>query len=112
MIRFEQKSGDGRLPLVWEIIQGADADIDVVIDWLREYRPLLRTGLDRHGVSLRGFEAIDSAERLEAALGGVTSKLRDYVGTVPRHSIRGSRRGHEDGPADARLCATAWRLAS
>jgi hypothetical protein len=91
MIKFEQKFYEGQLPLIWEVSHGGDAAIDVVIEWLRDHRLLLQSCLDRTGVVLlRGFEAIDSAERFEAVLGAIVPRLRDYVGgTVPRHSIHG-----------------------
>lgn len=92
MIAFEKTFlGEEQLPLVWQITRGSDAGIDVVVDWLREHRPMLVADRDRYGaVLLRGFDAIDSPQRFDAVLGVIANELMDYVGgSAPREVVYG-----------------------
>jgi alpha-ketoglutarate-dependent taurine dioxygenase len=90
MIAFERTFIAGeQIPLVWRITQGNDSSIDVVTDWLREHNPVLIADRDRYGaVLLRGFNAIDSAERFSDALEAIAPHLMDYVGgSAPREVV-------------------------
>lgn len=92
MIQVEQTFLDqSEIPIVWRVTQGNDADIDVVVDWLSERKQAVSELLDRHGgVLLRGFTAINSAERFEKALDVLAPELMDYIGgTAPRSTVRG-----------------------
>lgn len=92
MIKIEQAFlNEEQLPLVWQATQGADADIETVVAWLREHRPMLLEARYRHGaVLLRGFEAINSPERFGTILEALAPELMDYVGgSAPRTVVTG-----------------------
>jgi alpha-ketoglutarate-dependent taurine dioxygenase len=92
MIKIEEAFvNEQQLPLVWQVTQGGDAEIETVLAWLREHRPMLREARDRHGaVLLRGFEAINSPERFATMLDVLAPELMDYVGgTTLRSSVVG-----------------------
>jgi len=87
----EHALNDNDLPLVWEAVQGKDASIDTVADWLTEHRQALEAAMVTYGaVLLRGFEAIDSAQGFGKVLDVVAPELMDYLGgTAPRHTVHG-----------------------
>src|SRR5215207_8974695 len=92
MIAFEKTfMGGEQIPLVWQVTRGQDADIDVVVDWLREHNPMLAADRDRYGaVLLRGLRAVDSPQRFDAVLGVIARELMDYVGgSAPREVVYG-----------------------
>jgi alpha-ketoglutarate-dependent taurine dioxygenase len=92
MIKIEQAFlNEEQLPLVWQVTQGGDAEIEAVVAWLREHRPMLFEARYRHGaVLLRGFEAINSATRFATILDVLAPELMDYVGgSAPRSVVVG-----------------------
>jgi hypothetical protein len=92
MIAIEQTFlGDEQIPLVWQVTRGRDAEIDEVVAWLREHKPMLMRARDQYGaVLLRGFEAIDAAPRFAAVLDVIAAELMDYVGgSAPREVVYG-----------------------
>lgn len=92
MIAFEETFlGDDKIPIVWQITRGNNADIEDILAWLRELRPTLTAARDRYGaVLLRGFDAIDSAPRFAAVLEVIAEDLMEYVGgSAPREVVFG-----------------------
>jgi hypothetical protein len=63
---------EDQMPPVWQVTPGGDAGIET---WLRENRPLFEARY-RHGAVLpRGFEKINSTERLGRALDVLAPQL-------------------------------------
>lgn len=92
MIEFERGfMSEGKLPFVYQIIRGRNAELPAVVDWFREQEPALRGACDRFAaVLVRGFAALDSAQAFSAVLGGIGRELMDYVGgSAPRSVVYG-----------------------
>lgn len=92
MIAFEETFlGEDRIPIVWQITRGNDANINAILGFLRELKPQLTAARDRYGaVLLRGFDAIDSAQRFAAVLDVIAEDLMEYVGgSAPREVVFG-----------------------
>lgn len=88
---------DERAPVVYRRVSGAAS----AAGWLRDNAPLVERALDEAGaVLLRDF-AVDSPERLEAAVGALYGQPMSYrENTSPRTTLRGEIKTSTDHPAD------------
>lgn len=92
MIRVDEiPPGQGRVPMIWRVREGAQAGIEQIAAWLHERRERYDEQVRRHGaLLLRGFHAPRSAADFEALLEPTAPVLQDYVGgTSPRQVVRG-----------------------
>jgi len=92
MIAFEETFFDeNRIPLIWQVTRGHDAGIDEIVGWLREHKSRLTAARDRYGaVMVRGFDAIDSAQRFAAVLDVIANEQMEYIGgSAPRETVYG-----------------------
>ncbi|WP_144638568.1 TauD/TfdA family dioxygenase [Bordetella genomosp. 13] len=92
MIRVDEiPPGEGRVPMIWQVREGAGASVEDIAAWLSERRERYDQQVRGYGaLLLRGFSAPRGAVDFEALLEPTAPVLQDYVGgTSPRKVVRG-----------------------
>ena len=91
MIRHEVERVAGMPIVCWRPLEGANADLASVCEWLAGNGRELNEHVTRHGgVLVRGFDALRDATAFDQALRAAGAQLMDYVGgTSPRTQVTG-----------------------